>query len=74
MNTLKVQAEICVVDRRIPGKDGHPDHIALSHLFGSFCFTCTVDPRYNDIACYQKFGCEIEFAVIKKLDMDLSKA
>ena len=30
----------------------------------------TEDPRYNDSVCYQRFCCKIEFAVIKKLDMD----
>ena len=30
--------------------------------------------RYNDSVCYQRFCCKIEFAVIKKLDMDPSKA
>ena len=30
-------------------------------------------PRYNDTVCYQIFFCKIEFVVIKKLDMDLSK-
>ena len=34
----------------------------------------TEDPHYNDSVCYRRFGCKIEFAVIKKLDMDLSKA
>ena len=34
----------------------------------------TEDPRYNDSVCYQRFWCKIEFAIIKKLDMDLSKA
>ena len=34
----------------------------------------TVDPRYNDTVCYQRFGCKIEFAVIKKLNMDPSEA
>ena len=34
----------------------------------------TVDPRYNDTICYQRFGCSIESAVMKKLDMDPSKA
>ena len=34
----------------------------------------TEDPRYNDSVCYQRFCCKIEFAVIKKLDMDPSKA
>ena len=34
----------------------------------------TEDPRYNDSVCYQRFCCEIEFAVKKKLDMDPSKA
>ena len=38
---------------------------------GSYCID---DPRYNDCACNQKFCCKIEFAVIKKLDTDLSKA
>ena len=33
----------------------------------------TEDPRYNDSVCYQRFCCKIEFAVIKKLDMDPSK-
>ena len=32
------------------------------------------DPRYNNSVCYQRFCCKIEFAVIKKLDMDQSKA
>ena len=32
------------------------------------------DLRYNDSVCYQRFCCKIEFAVIKKLDMDPSKA
>ena len=36
--------------------------------------TNTEDPRYNDSVRYQRFCCKIEFAVIKKLDMDLSKA
>ena len=35
---------------------------------------CTEDPRYNDSVCYHRFCCEIEFAVIKKLDVDPSKA
>ena len=30
-------------------------------------------PHYNDIVCYQRFCCKIEFAVINKLNMDLSK-
>ena len=34
----------------------------------------TVDPRYNDSVCDQRFCCKIEFAVIKKLDMGPSKA
>ena len=34
----------------------------------------TEEPRYNDSVCYQRFCCEIEFAVIKKLDIDLYKA
>ena len=34
----------------------------------------TEDPRYNDSVCYQRFCCKIEFAVIKKFDMDPSKA
>ena len=28
----------------------------------------------NDSVCYQRFCCKIEFAVIKKLDMDPCKA
>ena len=32
------------------------------------------DPPYNDSDCYQRFCCKIEFAVIKKLDMDWSEA
>ena len=32
----------------------------------------TENPRYNDSVCYQRFCCKIEFAVIKKLDMDPS--
>ena len=31
-------------------------------------------PRYNDSVCYWRFCCKIEFAVIKKRDMDPSKA
>ena len=34
----------------------------------------TEDPRYNDSVCYQRFCCKIEFAVIKELDIDPSKA
>ena len=36
----------------------------------------TEDPRYNDTLCYQRFCCYmyIKFAVVKKLDMDPSKA
>ena len=34
-----------------------------------FKFIGTEDPRYND-----RFCCKIEFAVIKKLDMDPYKA
>ena len=34
----------------------------------------TEDPHYNDSVCYQRFCCKIEFAIVKKLDMDLSKA
>ena len=32
------------------------------------------DPRFYDSVCYQTFCCKIEFAVIKKLEMDQSKA
>ena len=41
-----------------------------SRIFLSY----TEDPRYNDSVCYQRFCCKIEFAVLKKLDMDPSKA
>ena len=34
----------------------------------------TESPRYNDSVCYQRFCCKIEFAIIKRLDMDPSKA
>ena len=34
----------------------------------------TEDPPYNDNVCSQRFCCKIEFAVIKKLDRDPSKA
>ena len=34
----------------------------------------TEDPRYNDTVCYQRFYCLIEFAVIKKLVVNPSKA
>ena len=34
----------------------------------------TEDPKYNNSVCYQRFCCKIEFAVIKKLDMDPCKA
>ena len=34
----------------------------------------TENPCYNDSVCYQRFCCKNEFAVIKKLDMDPSKA
>ena len=33
----------------------------------------TEDPRYNDSVCYQRFGCKIEFALVKKIDMYPSK-
>ena len=33
----------------------------------------TEDPRYNDSVCHQRFFCKIEFAVIKKLNMDPSE-
>ena len=36
--------------------------------------TFTEDPRYNDSVCYQRFCYKTEFAVIKKLNMDPSKA
>ena len=36
--------------------------------------TYTEDPHYNDTVCYLRFCCEVEFAVIKKLDMGPSKA
>ena len=35
--------------------------------------TNTEDPRYNDHVGYQRFYSKIEFAVIKKPDMDPSK-
>ena len=38
--------------------------------YGSY----TVDSRYNDSICYKRFCCLIKFAVIKKLDVDPSKA
>ena len=41
---------------------------------GTVLFCTTEDPRYNDSVCYQRFCCKIEFAVIKKLDVDPSKA
>ena len=28
----------------------------------------TEDPRYHDSVCYQRFCCQIEFAVVKKRD------
>ena len=34
----------------------------------------TEDPRYNNSVCYERFCCKIEFAVIKKPDMDPSEA
>ena len=34
----------------------------------------TEDPRYNDSVCYQRFCCKFDFAIIKKLDMNRSKA
>ena len=39
-----------------------------------FIESYTEDHRYNDSVCYQRFCCKIEFAVIKKFYMDLSKA
>ena len=39
-----------------------------------FYLSSAEDPRYNDSVCYQRFFCKIEFGVIKKLDMDTSKA
>ena len=44
------------------------------NLFFFYLGTGTENPRYNDTVCYQIFFCKIEFAVIKKLDMDPSKA
>ena len=40
------------------------------------CTSCatTEDPRYNHNVCFQRFCCKMEFAVIKKLDRDPSKA
>ena len=35
-------------------------------------FKGTEDRCYNDAVCYQRFCCQNEFAVIKKLDMDPS--
>ena len=40
----------------------------------AFHFVATNDPCYDDSVCYQRFCCKIEFAVIKKLNMDPSKA
>ena len=34
----------------------------------------TKGPHYNDSVCYQRFCYKIKFAVIKKLDVALSKA
>ena len=34
----------------------------------------TEEPPYNDSVCNERLRCKIEFAVIKKLDMDPSKA
>ena len=34
----------------------------------------TEAPCFNDSVCYQRFCCEIEFAVRMKLDIDPSKA
>ena len=37
-------------------------HERTNHVLG------TEDPRYNDTVYYQRLCCQIEFAVIKKLD------
>ena len=34
----------------------------------------TEDPHYDDSVCYQRLCCKMEFAVIKKLEMDPSEA
>ena len=44
----------------------------LADGVGSWIYT--EDRRYNDTVCYQRFCCKIEFAFIKKLDMDPPKA
>ena len=53
--------------------------ILLLHHFRSLSVSIlsvesTEDPRYNDGVSCQRFCCKIEFAVIKKLDRDPSKA
>ena len=45
---------------------------AISDWIMSKICNNTEDPRYSDSVCYQRFGSNIEFVVIKKLDMDLS--
>ena len=48
-------------------------YLKLSETSNEYTRT-TEDPCYNDSVCFQRFCCKIEFAVMKKLDMDVSKA
>ena len=49
------------------------DNIARSPKQKKKCFI-KENLRYNDSVCHQRFSSKIEYAVIKKLDMDPSKA
>ena len=49
-------------------------HELVDWFRSSWLFAYTEDPRYNDSVCYQRFCYKIEFAVIKKLSLDPSKA
>ena len=48
--------------------------LSKARITVSIAFGVTEDLHYNNSVCYQRFCCKIEFAVIKKLHMDPSKA
>ena len=51
------------------GRDSFSFRVPVSCLEYHAEVTC-----YDDSVCYQRFCCKMEFAVIKKLDFDPSKA
>ena len=48
--------------------------LSKARITVSIAFGVTEDLHYNDSVCYQGFCCKIEFAIMKKLHMDPSKA